>query len=306
MKLPRVLWLNCDVERAFEGSLDEDAAPSTRRRQQIEACARVIAGFFARREHRVCLLHPAMSLDQRRLSLAAMDAHAPSEAWCPTQHAQRALRELGLSLDAVPPPDAVLKRVNHRGFCSALAARSDPEHDLPGARFCTTIEDVVETLATAPTRTWLLKRPFGFSGRARKIVSGLGGLCGPTRTWAEASMESYGIGLQVEPRVEIVRELAVHTEVDREGHCSPLRLRELRTDERGAWRDSPRLAWSTLSKPRRDALERTAHACAIALHEEQYFGPMGIDAFVWRDEHGIERLRTCSEINARFGMSWWQ
>lgn len=218
--------------------------------------------------------------------------------WSPTPRALAAVHALGLAAPAAPPPE-VLARVNHRAFAAALPAR------LPGARFVRTLADLEDVLRPPrPPHGHLLKRPFGFAGRARKHVASDAPLTGALRTWAEASMHGYGGGLQVEPCVEVLADFALHGVVDRQGRSFFGRPTLQRVDD-GRWQASAIAAPSDLLADEVEALHAAAGAAAAALAGAGYFGPFGVDAYRWRDAAGDRRFHPLSEINARLGMGFF-
>ena len=151
----------------------------------------------------------------------------------------------------------------------------------------------------------VLKRALGFGGRWQKAIGGA--LLGSDRRWAEASMTSYGRGLQVEPRVEVLREWVTHGHIDANGHLRNGPLTRLLTQGDGRWQgnalesDQPDPASATLAERM-----HSAHATAAdELRALGYFGPFGIDHFEYRAPGGEVRLRCNGDINARFTMGWF-
>lgn len=209
--------------------------------------------------------------------------------WCPTPQALGRLRRAGAEPVSTPPFE-VLQRVNHRRFCAELG------QTLPGARWCTTVDDVVACLESglAATGVWLLKRPFSFSGSARRRVTlARGGLDDDLRRWVQASLREHG--LQVEPWVErhfdVVQHGFVGTTIELGEPCTQV------CDARGAWKTTTRGAELTGDEAR--ALQTEAERAGQALREAGYWGPFAVDGF--RYEGGFcPRV----EINARYTMGW--
>ncbi|MCA8971314.1 MAG: hypothetical protein KDC95_16095, partial [Planctomycetes bacterium] len=235
------------------------------------------------------------------------DAYA--DAWCPTPSALAALARRGYTAGSTPPVD-VLRRVNHRSFCTSLGTT------LPAEAFVRSLDELdehLEALQATCRRLQLaqrcvLKRPFGFSGRARKILDPAAWRRGdgePTRRWAEASMNSYGNGLQVEPWVDVESEFSIHGIVDRDGRARFGIPRVLQCDANGAWEQSRDAIVGELDDQEIESLEREAQRCAGALASAAYHGPFGVDAFRWRDARGRVHFRPRSELNARFTMGFF-
>jgi hypothetical protein len=59
-----------------------------------------------------------------------------------------------------------------------------------------------------------------------------------------------------------------------------------------------------VSPPLARALTSERASVATALTLAGYFGPFGVDAFVYRDRLGTERLQPRSEVNARYSMGF--
>ncbi|MCB9892346.1 MAG: hypothetical protein H6832_11395 [Planctomycetes bacterium] len=238
----------------------------------------------------------------------ASERAAVADAWCPTPSALAALARRGLSVSSTPPLD-VLRRVNHRSFCTSLGTT------LPAEAFVRSLDELdehLETLQATCRRLQLghrcvLKRPFGFSGRARKVLDAGAWRRDDeaTRRWAEASMHGYGNGLQVEPWVDIESEFSIHGFVDREGVARLGPPRVLQCDANGAWEQTRDATAGELDVHEIESLEHEAQRCADALASAAYHGPFGVDAFRWRDARGRVHFRPRSELNARFTMGFF-
>lgn len=206
-------------------------------------------------------------------------------AFCPTPRALAVLGKAGATLEPAPS-FAVLRLVNGRGFSASLG------QTLPGARFCTTLDEIAATLARPPPigRGWRAKRAHGMAGRGQRRIDA------PTEAdhafFASALAEG---GLQLEPQLTIVRELGQHGMLAPDGRLA-LGTAVLQTcDANGQW-------LATTPAPDDEhagALADEARRVARALHEAGYFGPFGIDAFVHADG-----LNPRSEINARYSMGF--
>ncbi|MCC6782191.1 MAG: hypothetical protein IT457_05075 [Planctomycetes bacterium] len=218
------------------------------------------------------------------------------DAWCPTPSACALLRELGLSLPA-PSPE-ILRRVNHRAFAAALGPL------LPGAGFCTSLDDCAAVFAQAPARAWLCKRALGFAGRLRKRLVPEG-LDDAARTWLAASFDGAGGGLLVEPFVAIEAEFSLHARLDERGRLVSGAPVCFRADADGAFTGAREAREGELGEAEEAALRDALSRCATALHAAGYFGPFGIDAYRWRDESGRLRFQPLGELNARYTMAWW-
>ena len=208
-------------------------------------------------------------------------------AFCPTPRAIALLERAGATIEPHPTM-AVLRAVNGRAFCAALG------QTLPGARFCTSRDAIADVLAASPPvgRGWRAKRSFGMAGRGQRRLDDA-----PTAAdeafFASALAEG---GLQLEPNVRIVRELGQHGLLAADGRLA-LGVPVLQTcDALGQW-------VASAAAPEEDhaaTLASEARRVASALHAAGYFGPFGVDAFVYEGA----ALNPRSEINARYSMGF--
>ncbi len=217
-------------------------------------------------------------------------------AWLPTPRALMALARAGASRLSVPDFE-VLRQVNDRRFSLGLGAT------LPGQRVVTSIEEVSEALSQpSPRGNWLVRRPHGFAGRGRRRVR-LDEVMTDARSWLEASLRHFG-ALVVEPWVERLSDFGLHGHVSATGVvilAEP--TLQMMTDE-GMWLETRRVRSGELGRDEAYSLATTAKTAGDALARAGYFGPFGIDAFRWRDEHGKQHWNPRCEINARYSMGW--
>src|SRR5690606_3160115 len=160
------------------------------------------------------------------------------------------------------------------------------------------VDDVERAFARRPDAPWLLKRPFGFSGRMRKDVV-------PARrdratdTWIAASMTGYGRALAVEPLVDRFADFALHgrghpdgglrvADRPRVGGCADVAwdgrvhpegaVRRgaavaSTCDARGAWLGHRGAAAGGLAREELESLVATFAAVARAVAGAGWFGP---------------------------------
>lgn len=214
-------------------------------------------------------------------------------AWCPTPRALAALVAAGAE-PAPTPSLEVLRAVNDRAFCASLG------HDLPGALFARSLEEIEAALGGAePSSTWLIKRSFGFAGRGRLEVRG------PTLSEAERSFCRAGLalgsGLQIEPRVPRLLDVSQHGYLDPSGTLVAGQPVIQVVSRRGVWQAARVAGADDLDAAERAALRHALEETSAALHRAGYFGPFGIDGFRWGPPR---RFRARCEINARYSMSW--
>lgn len=216
-------------------------------------------------------------------------------AYCPTPRAIDLLRRAGATPEAHPPFE-VLRTVNSRAFSAALGPT------LPGGEFVSDAGAAAAMLAAAPPvgRAWRVKRAFGMAGRGHRVVAA-GAATAADLAFVRASIARAG-GVQIEPDVEIVRELALHAVLSPGEALRVGRVVEQTCDAHGQWRSSE-LA-TDVPPDVAAALEGEVRRVADALEGAGYAGPFGIDAFLYRGPDGGVRLQPRSEINARYSMGF--
>lgn len=217
------------------------------------------------------------------------------QAWCPTPHALARLERAG-ALRPRTPPLEVLRCVNHRAFAAALG------QTLEGARYVVSRDELREHVSRQPARTWVLKRPYGFSGRGSRRVR-FPNPDASDRRWIEATFR-HEDGVQVEPWMERERDFGTHGYVDEAGSVRFGVPTVQECDDTGAWLGSRAALASDLTTREHDTLLEVAMRAAGALHDAGYFGPFGVDSYRWRGPGVQAHLNPCSELNARYTMGW--
>jgi hypothetical protein len=109
-------------------------------------------------------------------------------------------------------------------------------------------------------------------------------------------------GVELEPNVAIVRELGLHGWIAREGPVRFGRIVQQTCDARGQWLDTS--VASDVDADVERALGHEGDRVAEALRGKGYFGPFGIDAFLYRGPDSAAHLQPRSEINARYSMGF--
>jgi hypothetical protein len=217
-------------------------------------------------------------------------------AWCPTPRALAALARAGARVPAAPSFE-ILRRVNHRRFAADLG------QTLEGAIYVNTRTGLARVLAARPRgEAWVLKRPFGFAGRARLRIRA-GAIDEREERWIAASLAT-GEGLQAEPWVDRTADFGLHGFLSRAGELTLGEPTAQRCDAAGAWIASEPAPAGALADHERAALVHAAEESAAALAAAGYFGPFGVDAFRYTDARGQARFDPRCEINARYSMGW--
>lgn len=216
-------------------------------------------------------------------------------AFCPTSRAVALLVRAGAN--PLPhPSQAILREVNGRAFCAALGAT------LPGAAFVRDLDVAVAKLAEPPgvAKQWRVKRAFGMAGRGQRRVAP-GAMSEPDRAFLRSAIASEG-GVMIEPDMTIVRELGIHGVVAEDGSHRLGQLVAQTCDAHGQW-----LGTALAEDVGAESAETIAHEAervATALAAARYFGPFGVDAYLYRDLAGAIGLQPRSEINARYSMGF--
>ncbi len=218
-------------------------------------------------------------------------------AFCPTPRALALLRRAGATPQVHPAFD-VLQRVNGRAFAASLGPT------LPDAAFVTDTPGVLAHLkkpsALAPA--WRVKRAYGMAGRGQRVIA-CGTLDAADLAFVEASMTRDG-GVQIEPNVRLVAELGLHGSLSPEGTLSTGKLVRQRCDARGTWLSTEPLREDDPARVYETGLHEELARVSAALHAASYFGPFGIDAFIYLGRADKPLLQPRSEINARYSMGW--
>lgn len=216
-------------------------------------------------------------------------------AWCPTPSALAALRAAGAHVREAPTLEA-LRTVNAKPFGARLAA----ELGEPLTKHVVTNMDEARARLTDRSHaSWLVRRPFGAAGRARrKVLSGT-----PSKDdeeWLNASFER-GV-VVVEPCVDVVAEFALHGVIDERGRLERGVVCTQDVDPNGLW-TATRPEAPDLDDAQRHALERAFAHAAQRASEVGYFGPLGVDALRYRDGDDV-RFQALGDLNGRYSMGW--
>ncbi|MFT5732888.1 MAG: hypothetical protein ACJA2W_003705 [Planctomycetota bacterium] len=214
-------------------------------------------------------------------------------AWCPTSGALEALRRAGVKRLPVAPSQDVLRRANARSEFADL----HPLESL-GAKIASTVRELEALVACAAPRrpsgrapAWLLRTDLCASGQGRRLVE----------RWDDATVawshRALAVGaVHVLPVVDVVEEFSCHAFLWSSGEVS-LGQHVLQSVTGGAWR---------AAVPRReqiDALNRVRDQVIARLRSFGYFGPVGVDGFLWRDAEEAEHVAAGTDVNARYTMS---
>jgi hypothetical protein len=187
----------------------------------------------------------------------------------------------------------VVARCNHRRFSFDLARQYDAL--LPGSAIVSSLEELEDIIGADPFDQWVVKAPLSAAGRDRVRRRG-SELDDDARVRIGRLLESFG-ELFFEPWMERIVDYGVAgVVVDSGARLFPPHV--LVNNESGVFRGIE----ATDDAPAQ-IVDFAAYA-GEALLDAGYRGGFGIDAFVYRDDDGSERVHPLCEINARitFGL----
>jgi hypothetical protein len=90
--------------------------------------------------------------------------------------------------------------------------------------------------------------------------------------------------------------------VGRDGNCGPIYYQQQQVNRHGAYYANYCSDGDDVINRWKEELKRVSLLLGRAIAAKGYFGPVGIDFFVYHDRFGKERLASAIDINARFTM----
>ncbi|MBI3861874.1 MAG: hypothetical protein HY290_08250 [Planctomycetia bacterium] len=217
--------------------------------------------------------------------------------WGWTESLLRRAKEHGWT--AAAPPADVVCRVNSREFRFGL--ERDWNIGLEQAAIARSLNDLDAVVASSGEnpRGWLLKANYGMSGR--EAMRGRGrNLEGNIHNWAVKRLASNG-PIIFEPIVERIAEAGIQLEIPSNGAPRLMGVTPLLVDTSGVYRGSRFGCLPEEIACWQPAVDVALRA-ALELQRLGYFGPLGIDAMLYRDAAGEVRLRPLQDLNARWTM----
>jgi hypothetical protein len=197
------------------------------------------------------------------------------------------------------PDLAVVKEVNSRKFSYMLNRETDT--GVPGAKLVESIKQLHLSLGSWQQFPLVIKPLFGNAGYGfiRKDNTVL--------TESELKQVEFFIGndggVIIEPWYARLSDISSRCFIDSEGTIIDIRHHRTLSNRAGAffadWLDP---ADATIINWYND-LERAVNDCALRLYTSGYWGPVGFDSFIWKDNNGNRKLAAVIEINARHPMS---
>ena len=208
--------------------------------------------------------------------------------------------QFGWSMDA--PTENAVRQANSRATSNELEQRGN--FRLDGSRKIESPDQLDEAIQAtyASGSRWVIKAEFGMSARER--ILGRGAATEADKNWVRRRLTRHG-AVFFEPWVERIDEVGIQIEISKHKPPDLLGVSTMLVDERGQYAgsgfagcESRLFANLTLLQ---DAIS-TALSAATHLKSLGYFGPLGIDAMLYRDTAGDLRIRPLQDINARWTM----
>lgn len=195
------------------------------------------------------------------------------------------------------PPLDVVALANRREF--SIGREIEWKVGLEGQVVCDSVASV--RAAIAPLDRWLIKSQYGASGRDR-LSGQRSHLSSQQVQWIERHLETTS-RVFVEPFVECLLEVGYQWDVPDRRDVDPtlVAVVPLLTDARGQYEGGRFTPLMELPASCIEMIEATRRA-AMELQQLGYFGPLGIDAMLYRDSTGLKRMRPLQDVNARWTM----
>jgi hypothetical protein len=300
--MPRLFWPNFDFEH--ELAAGENWQPSRALRELNSRFAPALGALCAEDDRIVLPVNPTREKVQigpttvryasKEIVRQADEFAGPQwelVPWGVTQSLQRLAEQRGWQWNQ-PSVDKV-KHWNDR--LTAFQFECQPGMNLEGSQVA---ESIDETLEKLPAAKWVIKARFGMSARER--IPGEGPtLSDAQRGWLKRRLKEQQ-SVIVEPWLEAVSEVGLQFEIPREGTPRLLGVLPLLNSATGEYRGS-RLFLTEAEHDRWQPAVELGMQIASSTQESGYFGPLGIDAMLYRDGDEV-RLRPIMDINARWTM----
>ena len=215
-------------------------------------------------------------------------------------HNEQSVARLGkLGVESHHPDLEVIRKVNSRLFGHKLC--TELGLGVPDSLALATFDSVETALASWNRFPLVIKPAFGNAGYGF-MTKESAELSDHEHARLVETLNTCG-GVTLEPWLERVTDISTRFELLPDGVVEGLSHHQCHANAAGTFfADLLDPADETVTKWR-EQLDNAAGGVAQALHNEGYFGPVGLDSFVWRDSDGTERLAPVIEINARHAVS---
>ena len=197
------------------------------------------------------------------------------------------------------PPLETVRQVNSRRF--SFQQEQHENVGIPGSAMIQSIEQLDDILQNLKNdkQAWVVKAEFSMSARERLLGTGRS-MSIPDRNWALKRLERGGV-LFFEPWVQRIAEVGLQFDIPISEPPELLGITPLLTDSYGRYCGSGFETEAASGQNWESAIVVAKRACE-EMQSRGYFGPVGIDAVRYLDEHGREQLRPLQDINARWTM----
>jgi hypothetical protein len=220
--------------------------------------------------------------------------------WGWSSEVRNLANQFGWNTDA--PVENAVRLANSRATSNELEDKGD--FIIDGSRKIESPGQLDEAIqvAHASGSRWVIKAEFGMSARER--ILGKGPATEADKNWVRHRLTQHG-AVFFEPWLERVNEVGIQIEIKKNEPPELIGVSSMLVNDRGQYAGS----WfagheSRLSANKdlwQDAIS-TALKAATHLKSLGYFGPLGIDAMLYRDKDGTLRIRPLQDINARWTM----
>ncbi|WP_437188349.1 hypothetical protein SH668x_001793 [Planctomicrobium sp. SH668] len=202
-----------------------------------------------------------------------------------------------LRLPIVAPEQDVIWNANSRR--SAFLHCQANNQLLPGESIAATTQEALAAISRIldSSSEWLVKPVQGQSGRGHLRGKDL-----PTEkelSTLQRLLERQKY-LHIEPVLEVEMELGSQWEIPQQGEPRILGITQLFSDPRGGY-SGTKVPPEAKFEPFRQQLIREQENFARELQRSLYFGPVGIDAMIFKSQNGLI-LRSIQDVNARWTM----
>jgi hypothetical protein len=192
------------------------------------------------------------------------------------------------------PDPCVVAKVNSKVFSTRLNQSIFPKADIAVIRTLSELQEFAQSLAGRP---FLVKDPFGLSGKGHFLVSDAAGLARLQKFLARQQNAGGEIELVAEALVEKIADFSCSCELSRDGGCT-FRSVQLLLNHGFSYLGSQPADPAFLATLVRQRYFQTLEPFVRAIHKEGYWGPVCIDSMVLADH----RIWPVVEINARESM----
>lgn len=217
--------------------------------------------------------------------------------WGWNKQALLVLKDAGAYCDH--PPLTVVKRVNSRRFSFTFNQTS--KTGVPFTEFCESMSQLFYRLQHWSQFPLVIKPEFGNAGYGFVIKHNTKIL--PQEYQKYKAFFSNGKGVILEAWLPRIMDISSCCYIYPQGTISTIRHHRTLSTRTGTFfadflhfKDEKILAWKEL-------LDEAVLACAIEIGKTGYYGPVGFDSFLWRDNTGKENIARIIEINCRHAMS---